>query len=261
MNDNEVTMDINWEQDVDHIETRPQRNFVCGEIHKYLNPHTGKYVWERRTCKKYRTCPICKAQKQKAFSEEFAPFVNDPTIRVIAHSDNIKEYNDIYSERIHVPKGGGEYFSIIRTDDPSIGQPLTQEMLNEISSYAVAPKGKRISGNLGKKPSVPGQTKSEDDFPDEITRRVFKYCDSEGNNCEDKQVIAKIEKETLAETDDLDPKDSYQVQDAIYVREQKTVEVAKRYNIEILFLYTETIIVYANRIKWKEGKNDRGIDP
>lgn len=251
---NEPTFDINWDSHVDHIEERTQRHYTCGEYRRSVDQHTGKITWVRWFCKKYHTCLTCKAHKQKTLTDQLTPFLNDPNIRVIAHSDDIKEYNDTYPERLHIPKGEGEYLSIVRTDDTSIGQPLTREMLAEISNCAVAPKGKRISGNLGKSASVSSK-KQETDFPDEITRRVFKYCDSEGNNCEDKKVISQIERETEKETSDLDPKDCYQVQDAIYVREQKLIEVAKKYNIEILFLYTETIIVYANRINWQKDKN------
>lgn len=255
MSDNEVTMEINWDQDTDRIDRPVKKVYTCGEYQRKIDPHTGKVTWTRWYCRKYHTCPHCKGMKQKALTEKLTPFVNDPNIRVIPHSDDIKDYNDTYAERMHIPRGDGSYYTVVRSTDSSVGEPLTKEMLSEISNYAVAPQGKRISGNLGKQASIPGGNKQQDDdFPEEVKRRVFKYVDEDEKNFEEKKVISQIEKELDKETADLDPKNALQVQDAIYVKEQKLIEIAKRYNVEILFLYTETIIVYANRIQWKEDK-------
>jgi hypothetical protein len=234
------------------------KHYHCGEIHKRINPLTGQFVVETWFCKKYHTCAICRARKQKALLDRIAPLINDPQIRVILHNRPIAELNQQYKGRLHIPLDDGGYYSLVQSSDNSIGQPLTKELAQTLASHGVVPAGKRISGNLGKKP-LPGDGGLMDDQmivekKEEITRRVFKYVDKDGN-VEDKELVNKIESETIAETAELDPQDVDQLQDAIYVREQKLIEVSRRYGVEILFLYKETKQVLISQLKWGINRN------
>lgn len=232
--------------------------FKCGEFHWHFDPLTGRNVKKPHFCRKYHTCPTCKAMKEKELYDRIKPLIDNPKIRLIVHNDCIANLNKTYDNRLHVPGEGGVYYSLVESDDLNVGKPLTEELAQIISAHAVTPSGKRISGKLGKISSGTGPNPEADglimEMPEEITRRAFKFQTLDGENFEDEVLISQIERITIQETIDLEPKTINQLQDAIYVREQKLVEVAGRYGLAILFLYIETRMVLESKIDWGQSK-------
>lgn len=243
--------DLDWD-------STPQVTFLtpwrCGELHWKTDPHTGKRELHRWTCKD-RDCPTCTKVKQLALKGRLEDIYHlNKSVRVILHNGSIADLNKEYPERLHLPFSENEYYSLVVSDKEE-GQPLTPELIDKLSLLAVAPKGKRMSGNLGKKPALPKAKKEEGEEDlfskgEEVSRRVYKFVDAEGDNFEDKEILEKIELEVIEETKELDPRTATQVEEAIKKVENTQEEVAKKYGLEILFLYQETVLVYQDKIDW-----------
>lgn len=250
----EAMVDFNWDAE-------PQITFIspyrCGEYHSKTDVNTGKKIWFQWSCKKYHDCPICAKTKQGEFKKRLEDiYHSDKPIRVILHNSPIKDLNEDYPDRLHIPFTEKEYYSLVESDGEE-GQPLTPELIEKLSLLAVAPKGKRISGNLGKKASTPPskEEKSEillEDSSAQIERRVYKFVSKDGENFEDMKTLELIESKVIEKTKHLNPKSVGEVEEAIKEVEQANEEVAKEYDLEILFLYRESVVVYIDKVDWSE---------
>lgn len=233
--------------------------WTCGEWHFRTDAESGMRVLEHWACKDYQNCPMCAKAKCLEFKSRLLDILHsDKPIRVILHNSSTKELNEQYEGAknvLHIPFNETDYFTLAESDGDE-GQPLTEELVNKLARLGVAPKGKRISGGLGKKPTAP---KSENTHPlleeeengrQEISRRVYKFVDYSGNNFEDEGILREVELKVIEKTKDLLPENATQVEEAIKTVEETNEEVAKEYGLEILFLYTENITIYESKIDW-----------
>lgn len=238
-------VELNFDQDVDRIEER-QLNFRCGEYRQRADAHTGLMVWYRDFCKHPRECPICRERKEQVMRERLTGLLGKG-VRVMSHTEDIASMTRQHGAAniINLP-GKADNWLIIQTSDETLGQELTPELIEQIIPYAVPPEGRRVSGKLGKG-TVP---KLEDDREREpITQRAWVY-EQEITN----ELRETIEEVTIEETLHLDPKTAEEAQWAVYEVEEKAVEVAARYGVKILFLYTEVNMIYLSRLDWSKRR-------
>lgn len=251
--------DFNWDAIPDT--TSFLLPWTCGEWHFSTDENTGMRTLDHWTCKDYQNCPMCAKAKCLEFKARLLDILHsDKPIRVILHNSSTKELNKEYGAKnvLHIPFNETDYFTLAESDGNE-GQPLTEELVNKLARLGVAPKGKRISGGLGKKPTAPKTEKTDplleeqlEDNDQVITRRVYKFVDYSGNNFEDEGILREVELKVVEKTKDLLPENATQVEKAIKTVEETNEKVAKEYGLEILFLYTENVIVYNDRIDWSK---------
>lgn len=236
----------------------PRKQWQCMEYHSGIDPHTGRRISQKWTCKDPHTCPFCRKAKQQELRERLTPLLDNNTIKVqlipLSQRDSV---NKTYGTDIvlHLP-GLDECYTLVNDPDAP-GIDFNADMLEVLVEKAVPPKGKRISGNLGKPKKEPmpvTETQQDESDRGEVSRSVFKFVDDNGDNVTDKELIEKIDQAVIEETQDLDPKTIEEVQNCLYLLEEKTIEIAARYEVQILFLYTENTLVFINRIDWKGRK-------
>lgn len=238
--------DLTEEEQEEATRLEPRR--VCGEFHRYFSVETGVPVYKPWFCKDYHHCEKCRARKEEELKKRVLPLINqDAKVLTRPETDRAKLVKKYGKENCLFIPHNDQVICVIKTSQ-NIGEPLTNELAYEICAHAVPPKGKRISGNLGKKASSgPPDIVEEEKLP--VKRRVFKVTDKNDKPATQEQVD-EIQKQVYEETKELDPHTADEAQWCVYVLEEKTRELAERRGLYVLFLYTETINVLESKIDW-----------
>lgn len=229
-------------------EARKARIKLCG---KYIS----RWILERKVMIKYknqckeRDCPDCQKFREGEMAIRFGGLVD--AVRVVslpneeAARDITRELEKI--QYIRFPRQDGRVTLVLDTDE-EIGESLTDELAQEVAPLVNAPKGRKISGSLGKLQPIP--KKEETNIPkDEIKTREF-HIDFTGSNLDYKDIQDYV----LERTRYMNPRTKYELQTCADKLEEIT-EVAVGELLgdcaKIHFLNQKVIRVNIDEIDWR----------
>lgn len=249
----EIT-DDEWFKDIDFDSLQyPKPTYVCGEFHWQINPENGLHACSRWFCKDPYNCLDCYEIRYQDILEQLKGIAELDNVRLIKTDRTVTgEYGK--KRCLNLPSSDGIY-SLVQTEDESIGIPFKPEMVNDLAKLAIPPKGKRISGSLGKKPAAP---KSVPVATEEVNCLVWKVTSSNGDslsNDEQKQVMSKVNIAVLEQSLNILPKTVEDVQAAVKVVENLTTKEVLALGYDILFLYSARTPIIENKIDWSKRKD------
>ena len=133
---------------------------VCGTAYWTFDPHTGSKVSNVWTCKKFRDCPSCKAERLRKEVGDLIRTMSESPI-YFAEMDNKgwrRFTRKLNSENYRRYPIGQDSVAVV-TDTPIDGDvfdwsEVTPDNVKKVSRYAIIPEKTRTSGSLLKEEEV-----------------------------------------------------------------------------------------------------------
>lgn len=241
-------------------EARKARIKLCG---KYIS----RWILERKVMVKYknqckeRDCPFCQKFREGEMAIRLGGLVG--MARVLRLPDDRSARETIESlglekeKYLRIPVESNSITLVLDTDQ-EVGQILTDELAQQIAPLVNTPKGRKISGSLGK--SLPIPKKEETNIPkDEIKTREF-HIDFTGSNLDYKDIQDYV----LERTRYMNPRTKYEMQTCADKLEEITeIAVGELLGdcVKIHFLNQKVIRVNIDEIDWLNLPGSKESDP
>lgn len=244
----------------------------CGKpMHKFDKKLGKLVVAYYRRCKHYKDCPKCGDYKKEQARSSLTNLI-DTTKYIEGTEEEIKKFVRKYgTKKFHrIPLPDNRAAIIIDTED-EIGEVFTQDKLNKVIHHYIPDDNRRVSGKLGVNvPVVKKEEKKEEELNwDKIEEELDKEkhtcechyremsIDFDSNSKEAPQTIQDIQQMVEDEVDIDNPDTKEKLQDAIFVCEQKVMDICHRYGMSFNFSCKKIEYIDIREVDWKWTKNKR----
>ena len=208
--------------DIDFKEqARKERIKRCGQLISHWRPEQKKMIWYKSQCKE-RDCPDCQKLRVDEMLIRLGGLVG--MARVLRLPDDQSARETIESlglekeKYLRIPEGDNPITLVLDTEQ-EVGQILTDKLAQQIAPLVNTPKGRKISGSLGKFQPIPKKEKTN--IPqDEIKVREFHI-----NFIDSNLTYKDIQDYVLERTRLMNPHTKYELQTCMNKIEEVT-EVA-----------------------------------
>lgn len=238
-------------------EARRQRIKMCGKFLSHWRPELKKLVWYQSRCKE-RDCPDCQKFREGEMLVRLGGLVDTTRVIILPNDTSARQMiEDLGLEKpqyLRIPEPN--QVTLILDTFEEVGKILTDDLAEKIAPLVNTPKGRKISGSLGKLPPIPKKEKTN--IPqDEIGVREF-HIDFTNSNLTYKDIQDYV----LERTRLMNPQTKYELQTCMDKLEEVT-EVAVGELLgdcaKIHFLNQKVIRVNIDEIDWRNLPG--GIEP